>query len=67
MNGMRALLGTAMLATLLAAPLTFVAGDASAQAQCRQKCTDEEQACLKRTGNKGQCGGKAGQCLAKCK
>ena len=34
---------------------------------CRQKCIDEETACLKRTGNKGQCGARAQQCLAKCK
>lgn len=40
---------------------------ADAQAQCREKCVAEEQACLQRTGNKSQCGGKAGQCLAKCK
>ena len=40
---------------------------AAAQATCRQKCTDEEQACLKRTFNKSQCGGKAQSCMAKCK
>jgi len=33
--------------------------EAAAQATCRQKCTDEEQACLRRTGNKGQCGERA--------
>ena len=64
--------GLAMLPTLLApvlflALLTAAAPDAAAQAQCRDKCVSEEQACLKRTGNKSQCGGKAGQCLAKCK
>ncbi len=40
--------------------------DASAQA-CRQKCNDEEMACLKRTNNKSQCGDKAKSCAAKCK
>ncbi len=47
--------------------LTAAPTPAEAQAQCREKCVAEEQACLQRTGNKSQCGGKAGQCLAKCK
>ncbi len=38
-----------------------------AQATCRAKCSEEEQACLARTNNKGQCGGRAQQCTAKCK
>jgi hypothetical protein len=41
--------------------------DAAAQATCRNKCNDEEQACLKRTGNKSQCGNRAKTCLGKCK
>ena len=41
--------------------------DASAQATCRQKCMDEENACLKRTSNKGQCGDRAKTCADKCK
>lgn len=41
--------------------------DAFAQATCRNKCNSEEQSCLKRTGNKGQCGVMAQQCFAKCK
>ena len=41
--------------------------DVAAQATCRNKCNDEEQACLKRTGNKGQCGDRAKQCTDKCK
>jgi hypothetical protein len=45
----------------------FPASDAAAQATCRTKCTEDEQACLKRTNNKGQCGNTASQCLAKCK
>lgn len=63
--------------TILAVPLiallaiagatTIAAPDACAQATCRSKCTDEEQACLQRTGNKGQCGNRAQDCLAKCK
>jgi hypothetical protein len=40
---------------------------AAAQATCRLKCVETEQACLKRTGNKGQCGEKAETCLAACK
>lgn len=57
------------LAALLGAvgPASFTVADANAQATCRAKCTEEEQACLKRTGNKGQCGNTAQQCLAKCK
>ncbi len=51
---------------------TFLAGSASispaqAQATCRNKCNTEEQACLKRTGNKSQCGSRAQTCAAKCK
>ena len=63
--------------TLLALPLigqlatagttTIAVPDACAQATCRSKCTDDEQACLQRTGNKGQCGSRAQECLAKCK
>ena len=41
--------------------------DAFAQATCRQKCMDEENACLKRTSNKGQCGDRAKTCADKCK
>jgi hypothetical protein len=41
--------------------------EVAAQATCRQKCTDEEQACLRRTGNKGQCGERAKICIASCK
>lgn len=38
-----------------------------AQASCRQKCMDAENACLARTGNKGQCGNRAKDCTDKCK
>ena len=41
--------------------------EVSAQATCRQKCVDEEQACLRRTSNKGQCGERAKICDASCK
>ena len=61
---MRAILLTLALALLLPAA---VPADVQAQATCRQKCMDEENACLKRTGNKGQCGDRAKQCSAKCK
>lgn len=40
---------------------------ASAQATCRQACMNDENACLQRTNNKGQCGGKAQSCSAKCR
>jgi hypothetical protein len=57
-----------LIATMLAPMmLTSSATEASAQATCRQKCMDEENACLKRTGNKGQCGDKAKACAARCK
>jgi hypothetical protein len=42
-------------------------GEAYAQATCRNKCNNQEQACLKRTNNKSQCGRKAQACMAKCK
>lgn len=58
---------TGALAIAAAALLVTMPSPAEAQAQCREKCVAEEQACLQRTGNKSQCGGKAGQCLAKCK
>jgi len=59
----------AVLLTVSFAPVVGVisASDASAQATCRQKCNDAEQACLKRTNNKSQCGNRAKPCLAKCK
>ena len=56
----------ALLIALSVTPV-FTVTDALAQATCRNKCNDQEQACLKRTGNKGQCGNKAKACLAKCK
>jgi len=58
-----------VIAAIVAASLLPVVSvpEASAQATCRQKCTDEENACLKRTNNKGQCGDKAKACAAKCK
>ncbi|BBK30991.1 hypothetical protein EDC65_1570 [Stella humosa] len=68
MRRFKTLMGVLAIAPLLAAgQMAVFAPEAMAQAQCRQKCIDEEQACLARTGNKGQCGGKAGQCVAKCK
>jgi len=51
----------------IAAALLVTASDGSAQATCRQKCTDTEQACLKRTSNKSQCGRAAQACMAKCR
>jgi hypothetical protein len=45
----------------------FTVTETAAQATCRQKCMDDENACLKRTSNKGQCGDRAKLCAAKCK
>jgi hypothetical protein len=62
-----------MLRLLLALLIVSVAApvmkptEAAAQATCRQKCMDDENACLKRTGNKGQCGDRAKTCHARCK
>ena len=57
----------ASLAVALSASLVPSSVWAQSGAQCRAKCTEEEQACLKRTGNKSQCGNTATQCLGKCK
>jgi hypothetical protein len=46
---------------------TLGSSEAHAQATCRNKCNNQEQACLKRTNNKSQCGRKAQACMAKCK
>ncbi len=58
--------GLVIVAAIAAASLATVS-DGAAQATCRQKCTDTEQACLKRTNNKSQCGAAAQACMAKCK
>ena len=63
---MRTILAAVLLLTMVPIVSVSTASDAVAQA-CRQKCNDEEVACLKRTGNKGQCGDKAKACAAKCK
>jgi hypothetical protein len=61
-----------MFALLIVVSLTPVvaltgATDVAAQATCRQKCMDDENACLKRTGNKSQCGDRAKTCQSKCR
>jgi len=56
-----------MFVAFATASVTMFAAPAAAQATCRNKCNDEEQACLSRTGNKGQCGNRAKECAAKCK
>ena len=65
-EAMRTLLtGLIMLALV---PIATVSSGSTASAQaCRQKCNDEEMACLKRTNNKSQCGEWAKACAAKCK
>lgn len=64
---MRALLMIAAFTAILAVPAVFAPSPAEAQATCRNKCNEEEQACLRRTGNKGQCGDRAKSCADKCK
>lgn len=54
-----------MLLTVWAAtwaPMSLAAGQS-----CTSKCAEEEEACLKRTNNPGQCGKKASECTDKCK
>ena len=64
----RSLLALCLIALATGGGITAVStGDVCAQSNCRAKCVEEEQACLQRTGNKGQCGTKANECLAKCK
>ena len=62
----RSLLGAAIAANLLGLLVVGVE-PAHAQAICRTKCIGDEQACIKRTNNKGHCGGLASACIAKCK
>jgi len=65
---MRTIILRILLMAIAAATIQPLATiEAAAQATCRQKCTDEEQACLRRTGNKGQCGERAKVCVAACK
>jgi hypothetical protein len=59
-TALRILLAAAIAATTLAVPTVHAAS-------CTAKCADEEDACLKRTNNKSQCGSKAKQCTDKCK
>ncbi len=63
---MRHLLAGLIVLALVPAATVLSVSDAAAQA-CRQKCNTEELACLKRTGNKSQCGDRAKACAAKCK
>jgi len=63
---MRAGLAAVLMLALIPIVSVSIASDAAAQA-CRQKCNDEEVACLKRTNNKSQCGERAKACAAKCK
>ena len=63
---MRTLLAVAVVLALVPVATISMVTDAAAQA-CRQKCNDEEVACLQRTGNKSQCGDRAKACAAKCK
>jgi len=64
---MRAMFAALVMLAMLPVVTIGTSSNASAQATCRQKCNDQEQACLKRTSNKGQCGNQAKSCSAKCK
>ncbi|MBM3622995.1 MAG: hypothetical protein FJX20_20125 [Alphaproteobacteria bacterium] len=63
----RSIIAIALLSLIAGFGVASLPADVAAQATCRTKCNDEEQACLQRTGNKGQCGDRAKQCLDKCK
>jgi hypothetical protein len=64
----RFVIASALAASIIGVGIVSLPTDSAAQtATCRSKCNDEEQACLKRTGNKGQCGNTANQCMEKCK
>ena len=63
---MRTILAALIIFSLVPVVTVSMVSEASAQA-CRQKCNNEEMACLKRTNNKSQCGDKAKSCAAKCK
>ncbi len=63
---MRTMIAGLLLLALIPIATVSTVSSASAQA-CRQKCNEEEVACLKRTGNKSQCGDRAKTCAAKCK
>ncbi len=67
MKMMRMTLVAAGFAVALGSMPILTSSEALAQATCRNKCNSEEQACLKRTGNKSQCGSRAQACAAKCK
>ncbi len=58
-----ALISLAAFAVLSVTTFTPVALAAS----CTAKCAETEQACVKRTNNKGQCAKAAKQCTAKCR
>jgi len=62
----RAFLAALIISALAPVVTVFGVTEASAQA-CRQKCNNEEVACLKRTNNKSQCGDRARTCASKCK
>ncbi|MEI7804757.1 MAG: hypothetical protein WCI56_05460 [Hyphomicrobiales bacterium] len=63
---MRTIFAALIIFSLVPVVTVSMVSEASAQA-CRQKCNDEEIACLKRTNNKSQCGDKAKTCASKCK
>lgn len=65
---MKNMLRVVLSALAIGSVSMFWALPASAANQsCVSKCAEEENACLKRTNNKGQCGDKAKACTAKCK
>ena len=64
---MRGLIAVSLVLLVAGFGIVATPSPAQAQATCRQSCMDNENACLKRTGNKGQCGGIAQSCQAKCR
>ena len=67
MRFLRPTLLLASIALTATLAITLIPTQAQAQATCRQKCMDEENACLKRTGNKSQCGDGGQSCSTKCR
>lgn len=64
---MRSLVALSLFLALSGAAMIASPGAAQAQSNCRQNCMDEENACLARTGNKGQCGNRSNACMTKCR
>ena len=64
---MRAFVALSLVLLLSGVSVVATSRPAEAQATCRNNCMAEENACLQRTGNKSQCGGRSQSCMAKCR